>query len=91
MGSLPPWANATVAPMADQLDTDALVRYMPILVKDGDVDEWERKFCASIIRQNRGSAFSPSKKQIGVMRRLVDKFRKRAMAETDDDGWQVIE
>lgn len=51
-----------------------LLVYMPILVRTSDVTDWERKFCASIIAQSRRGR-PPSEKQIGVMRRLVDKFK----------------
>lgn len=65
--------------------TDAPTQYLPILVRDGGVTEWERNFCASLIRQERaGRRFS--EKQAATLRGIVERFQRRAMK---DD--QVVE
>lgn len=62
-------------------EVDRLVHYMPILVRDGGVSEWERKFAATIIRRSRGkNGFTPTAKQIAVMSRMVKAFQEREMA-----------
>lgn len=66
--------------------TDAPTQYLPILVRDGGVTEWERGFCASLIRQTRAGRV-PSEKQSGVLRGIVERFQERAMRE---DEWQPV-
>lgn len=64
-------------------EADRLVHYMPILVRDGGVSEWERKFAATIINRSRNkNGFTPTAKQIAVMDRMVTEFQRRSM--TDD-------
>lgn len=60
--------------------TEAPTQYLPILVRDGGVTEWERSFCASLIRQTRAGRM-PSDKQAGVLRGIVERFQERAMRE----------
>lgn len=67
--------------MTDQAEAERLIHYMPILVRDGNVSDWERTFCASIIHKSRRAGFQPSEKQIGVMKRLVDTFQERELRE----------
>jgi hypothetical protein len=62
-------------------EIERLVHYMPILVRDGGVSEWERKFAASIIHRSRRTSFVPTDKQIGVMKRMVDAFQDRQADE----------
>ncbi len=60
--------------------------YLPILVRDGGVTEWERGFCASLIaQQRRGRALSA--KQAEILDRIVDAFRRRSLTQ---DG-EVLE
>jgi hypothetical protein len=60
--------------------TDAPTQYLPILVRDGGVTEWERKFCASLIaQQRRGRATTP--KQAATLQRIVAAFQDRVMRE----------
>lgn len=61
-------------PSTSDGEVGQLLVYMPILVRATEVSDWERKFCASMIAQSRRGR-PPSEKQIGVMRRLVDKFK----------------
>lgn len=61
---------------------DAPTEYLPVLVCDGGVTEWERNFCASLIaQQRRGRPLT--EKQAATLRRIVDAFQSRAMR---DDG-----
>lgn len=56
--------------------------YLPILVRDGGVSEWEREFCASLIaQQRRGHAFSA--KQEAVLARIVAAFQRRTMGDDE--------
>jgi len=60
--------------------TDAPTQYLPILVRDGGVTDWERKFCASLIaQQRRGRAITP--KQAATLQRIVAAFQDRVMRE----------
>lgn len=72
--------------MTATAEVDRLLGYMPILVRDGGVSDWERKFCASIISRSRRSAFRPSEKQIAVMDRMVSEFQRRTMTQVIEDG-----
>lgn len=58
-------------------ETDRLVHYMPIIVRSADISPWERSFCASIIARSRRSGFTPTEKQVCVMKRMVDAFQQR--------------
>jgi hypothetical protein len=58
-----------------------LIGYMPIVVRSSTVTDWERTFCASIIHKARSSRFTPTEKQIGVMRRIVAKFQDECMRD----------
>lgn len=83
--------------MTDQAEIDHLLHYLPIVIRDGALTEWERSFCASIIARSRRVAFRPTPAQVRTMRRLVDGFRRRqidlARAERDGgpDAGRVIE
>ena len=67
--------------MTTEAETERLIHYMPILVQDADVNDWERTFCASIIHKSRRPGFTASEKQIAVMKRMVDKFQNRIREE----------
>lgn len=61
----------------------ALSHYAPIIVQSAVPTDWERKFCASIIAQERkGQALSA--KQAIIMDRIVRKFQEATMR--DDSG-----
>lgn len=62
-------------------ETDRLLHYMPIVVRSACVTDWERTFCASMVGKGKRQAFAPSQKQIGVMRRIVEKFQAETMAD----------
>lgn len=62
--------------------TDAPTQYLPILVRDGGVTEWERGFVASLIRQTRAGR-RISEKQAATLRGIVERFQERTMR---DDG-----
>lgn len=64
-------------------EVDGLLHYMPILVRDDGVTDWERKFCASMIARSRSRAFTPSDKQTATMRRIVTKFQASKMGHDD--------
>lgn len=76
--------------MTSSGEVQRLIGYMPIVVRSETPTEWERKFCASMIRQNNRGAFDPSEKQISIMQRIVSKFQKDAMLG-DDDQQEVLE
>lgn len=65
--------------MTTTAEADRLMGYMPILVRDAGVSDWERKFCASMVRRSKRQAFRPSEKQVSVMARLVEEFQDRSM------------
>ena len=76
----------TAAPRTtDQLAQDAaeaLCAYLPALVCDGGVSDWERRFCASLIARRRrlpGRQLSP--RQVAALRRIVRSFQDRVMRE----------
>lgn len=60
--------------------TEAPTQYLPILVRDGGVTEWDRKFCASLIRQARAGR-RLSEKQAATLRGIVERFQERAMGD----------
>ena len=64
-------------------EAQVLLHYMPIIVGSKCVTDWERKFCASMIHRNRSGRFSPSEKQLCVMRRVHEKFLADAMDDTE--------
>lgn len=70
--------------MTTAAEIDRLLHYMPILVRDGGVSDWERKFCASMVAAQRRKGFRVSAKQIAVMARIVSSFQKRTLR--DDHG-----
>lgn len=58
----------------------APTEYLPVLVRDGGVTDWERKFCASLIaQQRRGRAIS--ERQEATLQRIVKAFQARVMVE----------
>lgn len=63
-------------------EIDALLAYMPIIIRAPDQSDWTRKFCASVIARTKRGRFTPSEKQVGVMRRMVEDFK----AATRDDS-----
>jgi len=63
--------------MTDEAAT--LLNYMPIIVRDGEGTAWERKFCASMIKQSRTGRFQPSPGQMVPLRRIVRAFQNRNM------------
>jgi hypothetical protein len=62
--------------------TQAPTQYLPILVRDGGVTDWERAFVASLIRQTRAGRV-PSDKQAQTLQGIVARFQARALR---DDG-----
>jgi hypothetical protein len=58
-----------------------LIGYLPFLVRDGGISDWERRFCVSLLRAHRRGEFRPSVRQIDVLRGLVRDFRARSMRE----------
>lgn len=60
--------------------TDAPTQYLQILVRDGGVTEFERNFCASLIRQERAGR-RLSEKQAATLRGIVERFQARAMGD----------
>ena len=56
-------------------EADNLLNYMPHAVRSGSVNEWERKFCASMIARQNRKAFRPTEKQIKTMAAIVEKFK----------------
>ena len=60
----------------------SLSHYAPIIVRSSVPTEWERKFCASIIAQERKGQPLSVKQEI-VLGRIVRKFQDATMR---DDG-----
>lgn len=71
-------------------EIEAAVHLLPLVVQAPGLTEWERQFCASVIRRDRGGRFAPTPKQWAVLRRLVDTWRAENMRAADDHG-SVIE
>lgn len=57
-----------------------LSHYAKHIVRSDVVTEWERNFCASIIRQTNAGR-SLSAKQLEVMGRIVGKFQEAVMRD----------
>ncbi len=62
-------------------EADMLIGWMPICVRAQGLSEFERGFCISILGREKRGGFVPSEKQIGVMRRIVERVREEAMGE----------
>lgn len=60
----------------------APVNYLPVLVRSGLVSEWERGFCASLIRRQR-NGFPLTDRQAETLARIVARFQRETMR---DDG-----
>ena len=60
---------------ATQGEIDNLLHYVPIVIRAPDLSKWERDFCISIAGRLKRGAFTPSEKQIGVLRRIVTDFQ----------------
>ena len=68
-------------------EIDQLVGYMPIIMRAPGISDWSRQFCISIAGRVKRGAFTPTEKQIGVMRRLVAEFQ----ATMRDDDAALVE
>jgi hypothetical protein len=55
------------------------------LVESSLVSDWERGFCASVIRQSRRGGFAPTDKQVSILRRLASKWWAEGMADSDGE------
>lgn len=73
--------------MMTQGEVDRLLGYMPIICGFGGISKADRDFCISICGRLKRGAFSPSGKQIYVMKRIVAAFQERLR----DDGGEVTE
>ncbi len=62
-------------------ETAVLVHYLPHVVRSAGLSDWERKFCASLIARSKRGGWTPTAKQVRVLRRLVDNFRTAAFSE----------
>ena len=58
-----------------------LIGYMPQIVRSAGITDLDRKFCASIIAQSRRGRFTPSPRQIAIMRRLKVAFQDATMRD----------
>lgn len=66
-----------------------MTHYASIIVASSGINDWERTFCASIIRKKmRGQPISP--KQHIIMERIVRRFQDANM-RADNDNERVIE
>jgi len=63
--------------------TDAPTQWLPILVASSVVTDWERTFCASLIRQTRTRG-NLSPKQAATLTRIVEAHRPALMGEDDE-------
>lgn len=57
-----------------------LAHYAPIIVRSSVPTDWERKFCASVIAQERKGK-PMTEKQEQVMERIVKKFQDATMRD----------
>lgn len=80
--NLPPRAPKRL-PRPPDGETQALLGYMPIIIRAPGISKWERDFCISIVGRMMRGPVSPSEKQIDVMRRLVGKFKEATMRDGD--------
>jgi hypothetical protein len=62
-------------------EVENLLGWMPIAVRAPGLSEFERSFCISICGRIKRGAFTPSEKQLAVMRRIVARVREEAMGE----------
>lgn len=62
-----------------------LSHYAPIIVRSSVPTDWERRFCASIIAQERKGR-PLSAKQSEVMARIVAKFQDATMRDDEEVG-----
>ena len=70
-------------------ELERLIHHMPAVASRASSD-WAANFAKSIMRQSRRKGWSPSPKQLSIMRELVsDLFRGDGNEEGDD--LQVIE
>ena len=73
---------------AAQAPAEALCAYLPALVCDGGVSDWERRFCASLIARRRRTPGRPlSPRQVATLRRIVGSFQDRVLREPAD-AWR---
>lgn len=68
------YRRAAMAPPLARGEIGRLLGWMPYLVRDGDLTEWERSFAASIVNRTKSPRFRPSAKQLAIIRRLVEDF-----------------
>lgn len=61
-------------------EINQLLHWMPIVVRMSGLTDWERDFCASMIARGRARRLRPSRRQIAVMKRLVDRARREGLA-----------
>lgn len=57
-----------------QGEIDLLIHHMPMIVRAPGLSDWERQFAISACAKIKRGAWVPSPKQIGVMRRMHEKF-----------------
>jgi hypothetical protein len=62
-------------------EADQLIGWMPIAVRAPGLSEFERGFCISILGREKRGGLVPSEKQMGVMRRIVERVRAQALGE----------
>lgn len=60
-------------------EADNLLNWMPVCVRAPGLSAFERQFCISILGREKRGGFVPSEKQMGVMRRIVERVREEAM------------
>jgi hypothetical protein len=62
-------------------EADMLIGWLRIAVRATGLSEFERGFCISILGREKRGAFTPSEKQLAIMRRIVARVREEAMGE----------
>ena len=68
-------------------EIDQLLGYMPSIMRAPGISDWSRQFCISIVGRTKRAAFTPTDKQIGIMRPLVAEFQ----ATMRDDDAALVE
>jgi len=61
-------------------EIDRLLHWMPIIARSYGVSEKTRAFCVSMVAQSRRPRFTPSEKQIPVMREIVDAYVRATLS-----------
>ena len=80
---MPPRTQKPAVPPPDD-ETAQLLVYMPIIARAGGISDWDRNFAISVAGRMKRGPVRPTEKQIGVMRRIVAKFKDATIRDGPD-------